>query len=173
MRTARTALVLLPALILVGCSGADDAPDAQATPYERPGWMAEQAQADEELIERQTSCMTEAGFVFDVAEDGQFSPSSGTDIQSFATALKQCTADALGDQHGWAPGPDELERLYGRQLDVAACLENEGYEVGSVPSKDSYVDSGGDWTPYDDLTLDGEAQTRLKKQCPDPGPQSL
>jgi hypothetical protein len=135
--------------------------------------MAAQAQANEELIAHQTSCLEEAGYTFTVGADGGFQPSDGTDVTAFSAALRQCTAETLGADDGWRPNTDELATLYARQLDVVACLENEGYTVTDVPTKDSYVDSGGSWTPYDQLIIDGDAQVELKRTCPDPGPESL
>lgn len=135
--------------------------------------MAAQVQANDELIAAQTSCLEDAGFAFGVLGDGQFRPSEGTDLSSFTAALRQCTADALGDLDGWRPGPDELRVLHDRQLDVVACLEDAGYVVDDVPSQDAYVDSGGAWNPYQGLAIDGDAAVDLRRTCPDPGPGSL
>ena len=135
--------------------------------------MAAQVQANDELIARQTSCLESVGYVFTVQGDGQFRPSEGTDVSAFSSALRECTADALGDLDGWRPGPDDLHVLYDRQLDVVACLEHAGHVVDDVPSQDAFVDTGGSWTPYDELAIDGEAAADLKRTCPDPGPGSL
>ncbi|MCG7285472.1 hypothetical protein MHY85_05710 [Cellulomonas sp. ACRRI] len=135
--------------------------------------MAAQVQANDELIAKQSSCLESAGYVFTVQGDGQFLAPEGTDVSAFASALRQCTADALGDLDGWRPGPGELGELHDRQLDVVACLEHEGYVVRDVPSRDAYVDSGGTWTPYDQLVIDGDAMVQLKRRCPDPGMDSL
>lgn len=166
-------VLLLGVATLSACSGGTGEDGASQASYERPGWMAAQVQADEELIESQASCLEAAGYVFTVAPDGRFEASAGTDDAAFSAELSECTAQALGDDAGWRPGPDELRQLYARQLDVVDCLEHEGYGIDGVPSEDAYVDSGGEWTPYDDIVLNDEAQIEMKGICPDPGPASL
>ncbi len=174
MRTGNAWLICaIVSLSLVACTPTSESTNESSAPYERPGWMAAQAQADEELVAHQKSCLQVAGYTFTVASDGRFEPSTGTDMAAFADALRDCTSEALGDAYGWSPTADELEALYARQLDVVACLENEGYSIDGIPTKDSYVDAGGSWTPYDGLAIDGDTQIELKRACPDPGAASL
>ncbi len=55
--------------------------------------------------------------------------------------------------------------LYLKQVD---CLRGLGFKVDNPPSLDTYVDSGGDWAPYDQLPmpLDAETWARWNATCP-------
>ncbi|GIU91808.1 MAG: hypothetical protein KatS3mg011_0714 [Acidimicrobiia bacterium] len=72
------------------------------------------------------------------------------------------------------PTEEEIRGWYDVFLEVAACLEREGYEVPPPPSIDSFVESqGSNWHPYDlvvaDPTLPWGEWVRLNEVCPQGG----
>jgi len=72
------------------------------------------------------------------------------------------------------PTEEEIRGWYDTFLEVAACLEREGYEVPPPPSVDSFVESqGANWHPYDlvvaDPNLPWGEWVRLNKVCPQGG----
>jgi|GEM_PF-878594 len=166
---------------LAACSNNDGQTSDQATAaYSPPAWMAQQAALDEELYQAQQTCLTDAGYTFTLLGDGGFEFPEGT--PDAPAALSRCTRDIVGESYDRQPTADQLRQLYERQLDVRACLVHEGYEIEPPVTEDTYVDGGGDWSPYDEIGAqlashgeDGVAaeQARLRSTCPEPGLRGL
>ncbi|MGA7271003.1 MAG: hypothetical protein WB239_08015 [Acidimicrobiia bacterium] len=66
-----------------------------------------------------------------------------------------------------ASTPAEFAVKYELFLRMAQCLEGLGYRV-DMPTLDTYIDSRGNWTPYDDIPdlLSYDESTRLYTECP-------
>jgi len=122
-------------------------------------------------------CYTRAGFPAQV-----FPPGSGQQIRfeganaaEFATSLAKQVCDAESLLRFPPPPPPQAREqwaaYYERDLERAACLEGEGYEVSQPPSLDAYIDARGAWDPYEevgDRVDSGEEWDRLLTVCPPP-----
>lgn len=168
IRTAiASAIALMMAGAIAGCTSQSDSggedPDAV---YVAPAWMAEQAQADDELIAGQKSCLTSRGVAFDVDGTGMF---TFADAES-SDMLRACTEEVMGDEYGAAPTPEGLKVMYERAKQTRACLINEGFEVGEPITEEKYVDTGGQWSAYQDVqSVSTEEMARLRHTCPESG----
>lgn len=164
-------------ILTAGCASTTPpvAPDTTPTAFERPGWMVEQAQANEELAAFQERCLTEAGIAFETDGSGGFEWPAGTSGAN--EQLADCTKQFLGDLYGAAPSTEQYEALYERQLQTRSCLIEEGYTIEEPISREAYVDSGGQWSAYNSLHDDFSSmapeelaaeQRRLRELCPEP-----
>ncbi|MFC4613447.1 hypothetical protein ACFO3K_01855 [Cellulomonas algicola] len=168
---ARLVVAAAAVLALASCSAGTDDPSDDATsaaPFVAPGWMAEQAQANEDLVAHQQACLTERGISFTVDKTGMYT-FAGDDPATANQALTECTKEFLGDLYGAAPTPDQLREMYTRALDVRLCLINEGFDIDEPISEEAYVDSGGRWSAYEGVgSASQERLAELYKTCPEP-----
>lgn len=180
-RWVQTGLTAAMMLVLSACSGGVDGQgqSVDASPWEPPGWMAEQARQQEEFQAALQSCLDGAGWDKTVTPDGGIKePFTGAEYDRFRENLHECYT-----QMGYpvAPtttlSPEFLGTLYDRQLDVAACLKSKGEEVSDPPTRDLYIETANDpestagWSPYDVVLASGigeEEYNALRRDCPEP-----
>lgn len=113
-----------------------------------------------------TTCLESAGFDVEI-EDGGITVRPGAQESFYRDALAQCE-EAAANSGLVAPlePPDETELAawYDAYMLTYDCMVREGYPVSAPPSKDSYVESGGqNWHPYERLGGGGSA---VESVCP-------
>jgi len=70
-------------------------------------------------------------------------------------------------------GDEANHELYSRMLDTRACLIAHGFEIPDPPPEDTWVSTGGRWTPLERLPQTvqiSELGSRLMEACPQSGP---
>ncbi len=112
------------------------------------------------------TCIESAGFDVEI-EDGGIQVRLGAQESFYRDVQTQCEADAV--QRGLvaeqAPPDDrELAAWYDGYMLTYDCMVREGYPVNPPPSRDSYIESGGqNWHPYELLRGDPSA---IEAVCP-------
>ena len=175
------AIMALTALTTVSCSAPDNTNEAIS--YERPAWMAEQAQRQEEHRSQLQSCVSSKGWDVTITpEGGVEEPFTEADYARYEIDRTACRAEAgLDDGNNVRLDAARLGEIYDRQVDTWECLRAEGYPVAEPPSKELYVESSlaaqnGDssvngWWPYGDAVFEEMAEAeynRLQAECPEP-----
>lgn len=168
-RLSKLLLVFTCIVPTVSCSKVE--PVAVPSEYVRPGWMAEAAQHEEELSLAQEACLQGKGYPSTRKEEPPygFSLPDGVDFDAFRTALAECTREAVGEDAARPLSRGQLETLYLRNLDVQECLRAEGHATEAAPTKETFVDSGGQWSAYAGLAAEGideQELGRLYAACP-------
>ena len=128
------------------------------------------ARLEQDAARRYASCMAERGYAVELDGRGgaRFDIPAGQEVEATA-ADEVCSAQAaalLGPPR--VPTEEELMDRYAFLLEMKACLEGEGYDVGEPPSRDSFLDAAGaNWYPYAEITPANEAEwIRLNERCP-------
>lgn len=113
------------------------------------------------------ACANDHGFAVTIDPDGGIGFASVTPEQNqLAFAIELACEHGL---HVRKPAPltmEQLEKMYAYMVALAGCLEAQGYSVADPPSLDAYIDSQGDWNPYDGLSLGLDAWVPLNRTCP-------
>jgi hypothetical protein len=115
-----------------------------------------------DLIE--TCLHGQAVTAFTRTPDGGWDGSNVSELE--IQVLQDCMA-AAEKRYPTPPAPKsraEFEVYYQLLVRESECLEQEGYSA-EVPSLDTFVDSNGNWTPYDDVPLTRE-WSDLNQACP-------
>ncbi|MFQ5523645.1 MAG: hypothetical protein ACE5F5_08710 [Acidimicrobiia bacterium] len=85
--------------------------------------------------------------------------------------MQGCKSEVFARYLDWPPPspqtPAEHRVFYELYLEMADCVRGLGYAV-KVPSFDSYLDSGGNWYPYDELPdhLSRQEWDAINETCP-------
>jgi hypothetical protein len=56
------------------------------------------------------------------------------------------------------------------RLRLAPCLDSYGFAYFAPPSREDFVESGGDWSPYDSVftgLMDGQEILMITQACPE------
>ena len=113
------------------------------------------------------ACVNDHGFAVTLDPDG------GVGFGSVASEQNQLAfAVVLACEHGLdirGPAPlstVQLEKMYAYMVALAGCLEAQGYSVADPPSLDAYMDSQGNWNPYDGLSVGLDDWVALNRACP-------
>mgnify|MGYP001085546073 CR=1 FL=1 len=127
----------------------------------------------DEWAPTQITCLSEEGYDASFTPDGQgiqypkFTEPALTDALNLA--IYTCEVRYPVSPRYMQPlSHAQLERLYDyRSGELVKCLANEGVEISSPPpSKEVFVESNGDWSPYAEFTPTDEQIRDLPKQCP-------
>ena len=64
---------------------------------------------------------------------------------------------------------DQRADLYDQTMALVDCLEEQGYPITDVPSKQAFID-GTEFVPYEQVptTVVGDAWDKLQRVCPQP-----
>ena len=126
----------------------------------------------DEWAKTQISCLTDAGFEVEETADGEGIQFPVIEEQSLRTALNLAIYTCemqfpVAPKYMEPLSFEQLERLYDyRSGALVECLEQEGYaSLEPAPSKDVFVESGGQWSPYEGQTFGDETQ-RINEECP-------
>lgn len=148
----RGVLVVLIVLWAVGCGG----PRPISTPSATRDPDSPYQTTREEFLLRVKACIEEKGFpvTLDLA-DGGFKFSLGTDdrVQQAKVAMRECI-DTIDPSRLKPPPPvseKELRAWYGYRLRQVDCLGDAGYPPLVAPPEQVFVDSKGDWDPFQAL----------------------
>jgi hypothetical protein len=173
-------LAIVPLLLSCSAGVADEDQAASTTPWQRPAWMAEQAREQEEYAAALQRCITDQGWNKTVTpEGGVAEPFTDGELERFMTDLSECRVDMGYPAEPSATMSSELlELVYERNIDVVACLEDQGFEMGKPPTLETYIESSlngvtdqGDWSPYMDPALGALTESdyeALSQACPEP-----
>jgi hypothetical protein len=160
------------ALLVAACSGAS-APGSIA-PTRDPD--SPYATTREEFLIRVKACVEEKGFKIEIdAAQFGFRGEQGSDERAVqaAKAIKDC--GKLVDPKRLEPPPPlseaQLRAWYAYMVARANCLMEAGYDVGSVPPEQVFIDMAGRWDPFQAL-IDAETPAGLADvtRCQDAGP---
>jgi hypothetical protein len=150
-------LALLAVLVASGCGSTGDVPGSGAgvpgptldpdSPYQT---------TVEDFFLRTKACVEEAGYPVEMdIEEQSFEFSLGSDelARQADVELKRCMREI--DPRRLLPPPpltaDQLGSWYTYLKAQVACLSDAGYPVGSPPPEQVFIDSEGDWDPYQDM----------------------
>lgn len=164
-----------PANSLQTTSGGDRE-STEVTPAEPPPPLVGDDWTSERIISFLKRCIEEEGFAVSVNEMGALEWRGSEEQREAAyAAFDRCEAQLPLSVRTYEPPTEEdFKSWYATYLEVAACLEKEGYEIPPPPSLDSFVESGGaNWHPYDTIATDPnlpwEEWVRLNEVCPQGG----
>ncbi len=162
MRRTRSTMILGAVILLastvVGCAGTSDeatTPRPQVTPGD--------------FANNMRSCLSEAGYDVTVYDDGSIGiklPDS--QMPAYDDATHECSV-----KFGYDKMPnlttDQRADLYDQTMALVDCLEEQGYPITDVPSKQAFID-GTEFVPYEQVptTVVGDAWDKLQRVCPQP-----
>lgn len=167
MNHQKLKIIALPAVVgislLLGgvVATADSDPNSSnppargAEPLVQDGWgspSAERAEVDRALA----ACLEDAGADAHVIAGVQGGVAWNSDLTEgeerdlYQTCHRSLLADGLIEEH--PPMSEvELREFYAYQLKLADCLTDLGLKIGTPPTEEQFVTSGGLWSPYDDV----------------------
>ncbi|WP_159500333.1 hypothetical protein [Microbacterium sp. 18062] len=151
------------ARILAGSLGITDPPQVEASRLiDLSEWASTQA-----------ACLAEEGYNVSVTTDGEglsYPPlTDAVAAAAFNMAIFTCEVRYPVDPKYTEPLTDErLRILYTyRSTTLIECLEDAGYPPSSSPpSKSVFIESGGAWSPYEDISVAQERYAALSAACP-------
>ena len=150
-RRALALAMLVGSLALTGCASADG-----------PGLSCEQLPADAQL-----TAADEGGFVVTFA-DGS---TASVGFANGGCMVRQFTQTFTRPERSEA----DLIFLYDYyRLRLAPCLDTYGFHYLAPPTREAFVESGGNWSPYDSLftgLMDGPEILALTQACPELPPK--
>lgn len=127
----------------------------------------------DEWASSQIACLSEEGYDAGLTEDGQGIKYPSFSEPALTTALNLAiyTCEVrypVSPRYMQPLTEDQLGRLYEyRSGELIECLTREGVDVSSTPpSKEVFIESNGDWSPYADFSPTDEQIRDLPKQCP-------
>lgn len=166
------AVVAAAPLALSGCASAS--PEALATA------TSVDLGIDPEFGSVMASCMVDRGWDATATGDGGISSTipEGQD-DTYDADLAACQKENGFDKLAPALAEPELRLLYRMESDTAECIRDEGFDPGTAPSEQSFVDSaltdGDVWDPYAEVYTPSNSQVTedeyyaLLRTCPRPG----
>lgn len=111
-------------------------------------------------------CIESAGFDVEI-QDGGIQVKLGSQESYYRDVMTQCEADAVDTGLVKAqepPDEGELAAWYDAYELTYNCMVREGFPVKPMPSKDSFIESGGhNWHPYELIRGD---PGRIESTCP-------
>lgn len=199
-------LSLLGLVILAACQSVDSedsvptepvvtqpVPEQSAVDASAPGTASGRPVEDIFAIDRGTeehllflqACLADLGFSVEIDPfAGSIEGPSADQADAYDAAWWECKtrAEEAGLDRPFRPRTeDELRLSYAGLLLLQECLVENGYEAGPVPSEESFVDSGGQWHPFEalpfasvtnlpdnppaDLVAAMEASQKLRETC--------
>lgn len=163
-RAAATLLVGMTAVI-AGCAGPD--PVVPADPIESGAF-------GEDMVR----CLAAKGWTVQVDDNGAVVADGIPDAQMNQFRADRDSCLAAFDYDEFAVTPDMASSFYDKQLAVAECLRELGYDIPDAPSREAFVEelvaTGlSSWLPYDavvDAALAGDPDARREAEaaCPQP-----
>ena len=152
--------------LLAGCAGGD-------LPASNPNGEPASAQDLDRWSENMQGCLQEKGWDVEVSPDGGMNMTVPTGQEdAYDSDVKACEA-SFGYDVVPVYTDDQVREIYKKVVATADCLTEQGYEPGTPPSEQAFVEqvkSGpGGWDPYSDLypsTMDNEEYYAALGQCP-------
>lgn len=125
-----------------------------------------------EVTRLQIQCMRDQGFEVEAIPPGDGIDFSNVSPIQHRVAQKTSWAclTGLNLPEPTEPTDEQLAEHYDYLVEVKECLEAEGYETSDPPSLDTYIETGGRWSPYSlvaqDDTIGIEEWNALNVACP-------
>ena len=177
VRTMSLLLVTLAAIALVSCSSPplDDAIHPTAPPEWTPETSPDEARVSElgggshewlRASESYVRCMIDDGWDYRETDSGTIFgfPVGQEDAFAEADALCSIASGQNAIIEGSAPTVESFRAGYAAALALRDCIQAQGVSVAQPPSEQSFIESGGRWSPY--LGLDDELTDTLLSECP-------
>jgi len=153
---------LVSLIVVAGCTGSPPAQPSASPVAESVGPFATvdpespyRTTRDEFMI-RTKACIEAKGFpvTMDLAEASfRFNLGSDERAQQAKVALRECQQEV--DPSRFQPPPplsaEQLSQLYRYRLRQGDCLREAGYDVPAAPPEQVYVDTEGNWDPFQAL----------------------
>lgn len=185
------ALVLFGSFLLAGCSDSDQDAKGLSDPAVVT-YLAEQGRALaqsyglsdppsvdpirlialDEWGSTQVQCLVEAGFDVTSSSDGEGISFSGITDPALQESLNYARYTCemqypVAPQYMEPLSEDRLARLYAYRVNVLIpCLEDAGQRISPPPSEMTFIESGGAWSPFEDVSAASEEITELMVSCP-------
>lgn len=164
----RTLIIVLYAgwlLAIVGCG--DDARLAVGIPVAGPEHARQLAEDQLRFNQLRATCLQERGFDATASAQGVHIEHRGQPSELVRKQVEECEVELLAN--GLVPtDPKDLESylsdVYDYYLSLTDCLRQRGIAVGDPPSRETFIDSGGGWTPY--LFVQPSDIAKLEQECP-------
>jgi hypothetical protein len=125
-----------------------------------------------EVTRLQIQCLRDQGFAVEAIPPGDgidFSNVAPEQSEEAERTLWACLA-GLNLPEPTEPTDEQLAEHYNYLIQVKECVESEGYETTEPPSVDTYIATGGLWSPYDlvvhDDTIGMQEWNALNEACP-------
>ncbi|HZD21987.1 MAG TPA: hypothetical protein VE569_01065 [Acidimicrobiia bacterium] len=125
-----------------------------------------------EVTRLEIQCLRDQGFAVEAIPPGDgidFSYVPDVDHPAAERTLWACQA-GLNLPDYVEPTNEQLAEHYNYLLEVRQCVEAEGYETTEPPLLETYIDTGGLWSPYDlvanDDTIGIQEWYALNEACP-------
>lgn len=170
-----TSITLVAAVLaLAGCSTGGDEPAPTA-----PSQTAAPSSGDASMVAVR-DCMLGAGWEVEIVEQpGGVQGLTGTfpddQKEQYDLALATCQAESGLSNEPPAMNVEKADEYFDALTETAQCLEGEGIEVPSAPSRQSFIDAAtrGEiiWNPYENFftnDLQMDEFTRVNEACPLP-----
>lgn len=156
---------------------------SQETDWEKPEWMANNAQAEEEFTAKLQACMDAKGWDLTLDSSGGIIEmfTDETEMMRATKDSQACTKDITGIDPlsiGTSVTEASARENYQFETDVYNCLVAQGVKMSrEMPSEEEYVDtalsgetSSAPWWPYGDqtvLSMSLDEQNKLRQECPE------
>lgn len=125
-----------------------------------------------EVTRLEMQCLRDQGFAVEAIPPGDgidFSNVPPEESEAAERTLWACQA-GLNLPDPAEPTDEQLAQHYDYLLGVKECVESEGYETTAPPSLETYIETGGLWSPYDLVANDDTIGVRewyaLNEACP-------
>jgi hypothetical protein len=122
-------------------------------------------------------CLTEKGWDVELTWEGGIEASSKTvpDAQRSQYEADSDECWSVIDDRILNMKPEEIGKVYDSELKTRECLIQRGYDVGTPPSKQEYIDTfqGERWSAYGDSNALGpgtpdDEWRKISEACPQP-----
>ncbi|MBD3940595.1 hypothetical protein IF188_02635 [Microbacterium sp. NEAU-LLC] len=148
---------------LAASYGIDDPPDVDLVRFI----------ALDEWAPTQRDCLREAGYDVEFTADGEglsYPPTGDAAVaKNLNLAIYTCEMQYPVEQKYMTPlSIEQLRTLYDyRSGELLECLRREGYTSSAEPpSEQVFLQSGGQWSPYEDIAIVESDLGRLTATCP-------
>jgi hypothetical protein len=130
--------------------------------------------------ERYRECLADRGFPSESvpsASGGLWrAPIAEDQAEAFRLASEECLIESglLTGEPIQPPSSEYLSAYYDFLLELAQCVEAQGYPVRDPPSRETFIESeGAIWHPYEQVGASEEDFLQLEEACPQTPAQPL
>jgi hypothetical protein len=125
-----------------------------------------------EVTRLEIQCLHDHGFPVEVIPPGDgisFSNVPSEQMEAADRTFEACQAGLNLPEYA-EPTHEQLEQHYYYLLELKECVEAEGYATTDPPSLETFIETGGLWSPYDlvanDLQMGIQEWYALNEACP-------
>lgn len=153
------------ALLFAGCSVPSESPEPNPTSTVADSDWGNWASNME-------NCLKEAGWDVNVSPDGSVGITLPESQQTAYDADHKTCEKSFGYDKEPVHTEEQFRALYPRMLETVECIRSEGFDPGTPPSEEAYVDQmlgDGGWDPYGAIYPDvvqEDGYYELLQKCP-------